>query len=350
MSSIKRDGQKVYIEDVRRISWDTGEMCEFASALVSALHCLGEQVTYHYVMGTSGAAFRFTLAPGEWDFGNYSIRNLSPDPQEPMCRAIAAAGYAYTICDPGARPEDTARIVASIDQGLPVLAYQVVGPSDCCIITGYDEGGDVLLGWSTYQDIPDDHNIPHDVTGYFRKPGWQDNLHGYILLGAKKAPRPMRSVYLDALQWAVQLQRTPRLGHKLTGLAALEAWADEMTQEEYFPQGDEQVLGQRYVSTAINMTMLRDHGSAEPFLRQALTAVPEWQPELSEAADCYHTVEQLRSGMEDLINDNFSAPAMQAISDPAIRREYAARIRQICAAEQEAIAHIESLLARQSGS
>jgi hypothetical protein len=321
-------------------------MCEFASALVSALQCLGEDIAYHYVMGTSGAAFRFTLTPGEWDFGNYSIRNLSPDPQEPVRRAIAATDYAYTLWDKGARPDDTARIIASIERGVPVLAYQVVGPSDCCIITGYDEGGEVLLGWSTYQDIPDDHTIPHDVTGYFRKPGWHDSLHGYVLLGAKQAPRPVRSIYLDALNWAVQLLRTPRLGHKYTGLAALSAWADEMTQEQYFPQGDEQVLGQRYVSAAVNMTMLRDHCLAEPFLRQALTDVPEWQPFLSPAADCYCAVQHLRSDMDNLINDNFSAPAMQSIGDPAIRREYADHIRQICAKEQEAVTHIERLLAQ----
>ena len=64
MSTIKKKGRKVYIDGVRKISWDTGEMCEFASALVSAMHCLGESIPYHYVMGTSGAAFRFTLNPG----------------------------------------------------------------------------------------------------------------------------------------------------------------------------------------------------------------------------------------------------------------------------------------------
>jgi hypothetical protein len=238
-------------------------------------------------------------------------------------------------------------MIASIDQGLPVLAYHVVGPSDCCIITGYDEGGEVLLGWSTFQDIPDDHNIPHDGTGYFRKPGWHDNLHGYILLGAKQAPRSLRSIYLDAFDWAVRLLRTPRLGHKYTGLAGLSAWADEMTQEQYFPQGDNEVLEQRYVSTAINMTMLRDHCSAEPFLCQALTAVPEWQLMLSMAVDCYRTVQQLRGDMDNLINDDFSAPAIQAIRNPAIRREYADHIREICAKEQEAVTYIEHLIAQE---
>ena len=80
----------------------------------------------------------------------------------------------------------------SINRGIPVLAFGVVGPSDCCIITGYDQGGDVLLGWSTYQDIPEDHNIPHDVTGYFGKPGWHENIPGYILIGAKGERCPGR--------------------------------------------------------------------------------------------------------------------------------------------------------------
>jgi len=44
--------------------------------------------------------------------------------------------------------------------------------------------------WSTYQDIPDDHDIPHDATGYFRKPGWHERLDDYILIGAKKK-RPL---------------------------------------------------------------------------------------------------------------------------------------------------------------
>ena len=64
MSAVIKEGAKVFIPGVRKISWDTGEMCEFASALISALSCLGENVPYPYVMGTSGATFRFTLNPG----------------------------------------------------------------------------------------------------------------------------------------------------------------------------------------------------------------------------------------------------------------------------------------------
>jgi hypothetical protein len=229
IGTVRRDNGKVYIKDVRKISWDTGEMCEFASALVSALNSLGEDIPYLYVMGTSGVAFRFTLNPGEWDFGNYSIRNITPDTYAPIRRAFTAAGYAYTFCEPGSFQDDAAKIMDSIDQGIPVLAYPVVGPSDCCIITGYDEGGQVLLGWSTYQNIPDDHNLPHDVTGYFRKPGWHEHLPGYILIGAKVDRPPLRAIYLDTLEWAVHLMRMLKMSRKVSGLRALRTWAEEMT-------------------------------------------------------------------------------------------------------------------------
>ena len=140
--------------------------------------------------------------------------------------------------------------------------------------------------------------------------------------------------------------RTPEMGHKCTGLAALRVWAEEMTQEKYFPAGDEQVLGLRYVSTTINITMLRDHCSAEPFLRQVSKDLPDFLPEVSLAADYYGEVKRFRDRMGDLISDNFSEKAMKAIGDPDIRRSFADLILQIRDKEEEAVTHIERLLKR----
>jgi hypothetical protein len=346
MPTVKREGSKVYIEGVRRLSWDTGEMCEFASALVAALEVLGERVAYPFVMGTSGAAFRFTLDPGAWNFGNYGIRNIAADPYAAMRRALDATGYTYSIHEQGSRNEDLARIVASLERGAPVLAYPVVGPSDCCILTGYDEGGDVLLGWSTYQDIPDDHDIPHDSTGYFRKPGWHDNLVGYVILGDKHSPPPRRAVYGEALAWAVALLRTPMRPEHVTGLEGLRMWAAEMQDPQYFPEDDEDTLGWRYVSAAVNMTMLRDHCTADPFLTQMAMDEPEWATELDLAIACYAEVSRLRDEMDLVMGDNFSEAAMKAIGDAQARRTYAELILQIRLREAEAAAHLERIVTR----
>lgn len=346
MGIVRKDAGKVYIEEVRKVSWDTGEMCEFASSFVSALNNIGESIPYYKVLGSSGVAFRFTINPGEWDFGNYSIRNISPEQYEPVRRAFSSAGYAYKLIECNRYQEDAANIIDSIERGIPVLAFGVVGPSDTCIITGYDDGGEVLLGWSTYQDIPDDHPYPHDSTGYFRKSGWHDATSGYILIGEKMDVPEPRKVYLETLKWAVSLMRMPKMGNKITGLDGLRLWAEEMTQERYFPPEDNDVLGQRYVSAAINMTMLRDHCLAKPFLQQVIDEVPDFQPELSQAIDCYNQVIQLRNSMDLLIADNFAEAAMKAIADPEIRRAYADQILKIRDAEEQAAQRIEHLLLR----
>lgn len=346
MSVIKREGRKVHIEGVRKMRWETGEMCEFASALVSAVESMGGRVPYDYVMGTCGAAFRFTLNPGKWDFTNYRIANVCADPSEPVRRAFQGIGYGCTIWERGTKQADAARIRDSIERGVPVLAFRVVGPSDVCIITGYDEGADVLLGWSTFQDIRDDHNIPHDVTGYFRKPGWHENIPGYILIGAKMQRASAREIYLDALKWAIHLMRTPQMANKCTGLAGLRAWAEEMKEEKHFPAGDGQTMGQRYVSTSINITMLRDHCCAAPFLAKASEDVPEFRPEISRAVECYSEVERIRSKMDLVISDNFSPAAFKAIEEPAERSAFAGLVLQIADKEEEAVLELERLLNR----
>lgn len=74
--------------------------------------------------------------------------------------------------------------------------------------------------------------------------------------------------------------------------------------------------------------------------------VPDFQPELSTAASYYSKMMHLRSDMDDLINDNFSEKAMQAIADPTVRRAYANTILQIRDNEQEAVNHIKNLIER----
>jgi len=46
--------------------------------------------------------------------------------------------------------------------------------------------------------------------------------------------------------------------------------------------------------------MLRDHGSAEPFLRQMAEELPDCLPEVSLAADCYGEVTRLRDKISSL--------------------------------------------------
>jgi len=346
MPSEKKLGSRVILEGVRRVTWDTGEMCEFASSLVSGLKYMGEDVSYHYVMGTSGVAFRFIIDPGKWNYGNYGILGMAKDEYEPIRRAFDSVGYRYSIHAKSTADEDGALIMDSIDRGVPVIAFGVVGPSDCSIITGYDDNGKVLLGWSTYQNIPDDHDIPHDSTGYFRKPGWHDNLRkaGFILIGEKMQRRPSRKIQVDALRWAVGVVRTPKVYDRYSGLEAYKVWADEMVQDRYFPKDNKAEIGQKYLSVLCNLMMLDDRKSAVEFLKLVAKDESDLAEGLHVAIKCYEEICKMKNDLTNLVKDDFSEEAQRRIADHEIRRQYAVIIMRIRDKEEEAIGHIENLV------
>jgi hypothetical protein len=63
---------------------------------------------------------------------------------------------------PGKKEGDIQNIISSIDAGIPVLSFGFIGLPECCIIAGYDDGGEVLLGWSYYPGRKS--SIPYQLT------------------------------------------------------------------------------------------------------------------------------------------------------------------------------------------
>jgi hypothetical protein len=140
----------------------------FALCLKSCLTYLDNPRAYGQLVADSGACFRMAWNHTEWDEGNMDLAHLGP---EPFRRGLQCAGYrprflvkpdwwqGLTADDiervpDGADGKRTMReaIVASIDRGVPVLAFGVVGPPEVSVIAGYDEGGEVVVGWSCHAE------------------------------------------------------------------------------------------------------------------------------------------------------------------------------------------------------
>lgn len=342
MAVVREGEDRACIEGVRKISWHSGEACEFASSLVSAMGALGEEIPYSLVMGTTGAAFRLVLHADIWNPGSYGIRNITVDANEPIRRAFRAIGREFELREMGGEAEDTAAIRASIDRGVPVLAFGVVGPSDCCVVTGYDGAGKTLLGWSNFQDIPEDHDIPPDSTGYFRKPEWHGNTRGYLLIGGKHERPPRREIALDALWWAVELVRQSDVRGMPAGLDAYEVFADAVLEDRHF--ADASALFGPYLGILCILMMVDDRRAAIDFLAQAAADEPDMAPGLLAAADCYRETVRIRERLGTLLREDFSGEAMASLTDAAMRRKYAVAIREMRVHDEEAIAHIERLL------
>ena len=82
----------------------------------------------------------------------------------------------------------------------------------------------------------------------FKKRDWFDYPPGFscILIGQKKPRPPLSETYRQALEWMLQVTRTPvTFGDRHNGLAAYAAWAEQLLRDEDFPD-DETLLRQRH--------------------------------------------------------------------------------------------------------
>jgi hypothetical protein len=340
-------------------------------------HCLAKNphcsvlCTYAFLVGVSGAASYLSWKEG-WHDDNVALVYMSDDPRAAEHRIFKAVGYTHEVIDNDRGHDDEAlfrlRIMESIQRGVPVLGYGVVGPSEPSIITGYDEGGDILLGWSFFQGFPEFgaevECEPAEVgcaSGYFRKRDWFKDTSGLLLIGEKLEKPPLKSTYLDALQWMLQVTRTPvvRPGpdvpeeyqHRHNGLAAYEAWAEHLLWDEGWPAGDEDVLRDhhRIHNDAVgSLAEARWYGSV--FLAQVVEGFEAGpgrrgkQGEILRAAACYAAEHDLMWEIWELAGGIGNPEAFRRLADPAVRRTIADVVLQARDRDAQAADHIEGVL------
>lgn len=361
------------LEGVPRVSYerpDGGwEFTTFASCLRSCMEFLGEDYTYGYIMGTSGAAFRLMWAPRVWDFGNVGILWMAEDTLEPFRRAFEAVGYGSEVIgkaqvDPDGehswaaeeirssaigmdgRTADKAgfkrHIIESIqNKGKPVLAFGVVGPPECCIITGYDEDGDTLIGWSFFQDGSE---------AYFRKNDWYAGTCGLILIGEKQQVPSLSKLHQNSLEWALKVLGAYRVKDHNGGPAAYTAWAEDMMRDEDFPPDNLVTLRTRLTCHYDAMSMLAERNYAVNFLRQIADHEPNMAQDLEKAAKCLEDARSLVSKMHEATGGYIPPDdddKLKKLADPVVRQQIADAILEARDKHTEAAHHIEHALAKQ---
>lgn len=306
-------------------------------------------------MATSGAAFSMSWGEG-WQGDNPALHYIANDPAEPYERALRAAGYDFEIIhkEPGRDNEAyfRQRIMESIQRGVPVIAHGVVGPPDACIIAGYDEGGDVLVGWSCFQaEAQFAEDVTFEPNGYFRKARWFDDTESLIILGGKKERPAFSQVVRDTLQWALTVSRAPYHATygttRANGIAAYDAWADALTADADFdPEGIDQLRGKLgvYLSTCTIIAEGRWYGSC--FLRMAAEDEPDMAEDLLVAARHYKKQHDLIWKLWEVITFDDSPEGLRRSFAPNARARAADLLRQMRGEEVEAMAAIEEALAK----
>ena len=331
------------LEGAEAVGWD--KCCEcFAGSLAVVMRYLGEDITDDYAMGITGAAFK-TLWGMPWFMANCAILVLG---EEPIERAFAALGYGYTYVPRSEDHEATAQawreaIVRSIDAGRPLMARGIVGPPEACVVTGYEQDGNVLHGWSYFQE---------DQTKPFRAEGWFDQCFGLILVGDRQSDPTQRAVLSGTLEWALKLARTPEVLaptdegplRVVLGLAAYDEFAAGLERDADFPAGDLEVLTSRLCPVAndgIFQICCKRFAAA-----RFLTGVAGWglpgTDALLEAAAAYQQEAEVWQRAGGMVPWTGSPEQERLrIADPMLRRTLAGVVREAKALEAEAVQHLE---------
>jgi RNA polymerase sigma factor (sigma-70 family) len=344
------------------------ECFPFPSCLRSCLEFMGENYghkvieghgskwrldnAYTYLMGVTGMAFKMTWKEG-WYLGNPGLNHLSDDLRKPYGRAFEAVGYEYELLHKkdSTEPEFRERIVESIrDLRHPVIARGVVGPPEECMIVGFDRGGEVLIGWSYFQAVPEfSGGAQFEPSGYFRKKGWFADTESIVLIKGNVKKPPQEEIYTRALAWALEVSRTPRVRNDFhNGHAAYEAWTQALERHEDLPADDMSVLRVNYhVHEDAVGTTAEGRWYGAQFLKQMAQDMPEPGENLLAAAKCYEAEHDLMWKIWGFTGGpERSDEGALKLANPETRAQIIPLIGNARKLDEEACSHIEKALAQ----
>ncbi len=307
--------------------------------------------SYALLMAVSGAAFRLSWKPG-WHGGNVSLRLMDDDPSAMLRRTLDAIGYEYDLFPKEAGESRLLdRIAESLGRGMPVIAHGLVGPPEACLITGYDDGGEVLAGWSFFQDFPPFHDgLEFEPDGRFRKRGWFASLDDCVILGGRRERPAMRRLLCDTLAWALTSVRTPlTCGDCHNGLAAYDAWAEHLLRDDAIDaEGRRRGPDVPFeVHDDAVGTVAEGRWYASVFLADMVHCADRAASHLLAAASCYAREHELMWDIWACAGGNGRDPEKaRRFADPAVRRRIVPLIREARARDAEAAGHLARALER----
>ena len=231
-----KDMNSCILYGVRKVNYCYEECTPFPSSLRSVLNYLGQDIDYCYLMAASGASFRLRWNREFWDGGNVDIGAIYEDPIKAFVRSFEAAGRSFCMLPrEGSTKEDFITFIKKeIDEGRPVIALGIIGPPEACIVTGYRNDGQTLLGWNFFQEMGEFagmHTI--DPSGYFVTDAWWENECTTLLMavGEKESKQETPEQILRNALWVL---RTETVGVYAGGQAAYDCWAKKLSDDHEF--------------------------------------------------------------------------------------------------------------------
>ena len=313
---------------------------------------LGVPTDCTQAMAESGAAFRLVWNTACWDGGNVNVIFTFDAPEKIFLCGMRAMGRGLKMLrrTSGTKKEDFISFIRKeIDAGNPVIALGVIGPPEACLITGYRDGGNSLMGWNVFQEYPEYQTaVQFEENGYFLTSAWWENPDTLALIasGAESAPAFTPK---ETLQNAVEALSGRMCGDLAKGTLAYDAWKNALLSEDAFPQEAVlPILVERMTCHGDAMDCLLDgRQNAAEYLRRLAAKHPAQAKKLNAAAQAFQRIAGVIQNEMIPALGGWERGERQArrLAEPETRRLFAGLIDRMKSYDGQALSLLQELIA-----
>ena len=214
-SNVLETNEKVFIDNIPRLKWGENTDNSFIRSVQLTLNALGEDYSYDFLMGISGAAFRLHFHP-DW-CSSSADSTTGFDVSKVLFKAIGYKSELFSIDDNSLTDIKSLykKIIAQINNGIPIVAINLKVCPEWGIITGYLKDKPGIL-CRTYFDETDQYSLAEHAP-------WLS-----FFIGERSKPVNNHLLFKNSLEIAVQLAKTDTFEEYKSGLSAFNKWIDEL--------------------------------------------------------------------------------------------------------------------------
>ena len=312
-----RPGQMNNINNVLRLFHDDpSHNYMFCECMWSLMRALNEdaRLDFQFFAAVTGDLFSQIWLEPIWNY-NDSLSSVFKDTLIPIQAAFGACGYDFDYIPQkevqANKQAHIQRIMKSIDHGVPVLTFGIIGPPICSIITGYADEGAQLIGWAQFTDEPKESN-PLDLEpspGLFCVRNGLDRSVALVFPKEKNSQPNISDVYYKIISkipnWIavppeIQKQYDAILAPKnvCLGKTAFDKWADTYADDAIFE--NDAILGSAADTYGSCMVMIGTNmHHMQEFLNRAQSFCPDAYDLFQKLRTAYS---ELNAGLQDLIS------------------------------------------------
>lgn len=216
-SKVIETSEKVFLDNIPPMKYGEHMDNTFVRSAQLSLNALGENYTYSFLMGISGAAFRLHFHP-DW-CPSSADATVGFDVSREIFKTL---GYDYEFVKINDNNFKDIRslyrkIQAQIDLGRPIIAINLKVCPDWGIITGYLRTKPGILCRTYFDDLRDYSLAEHAP--------WLN-----FFIGEKGKTMDIDGLFINSLKMAVQLAITEKFEAYINGFSAYEIWIDELVK------------------------------------------------------------------------------------------------------------------------